>query len=110
MELSESLIVSIVTLVLSVPGAWYAAKASQRKASADLMGAVDNRVTLLMQAQADEIKRLRSRVDDLEEALATSRQTEKRLHGLLRRVLTALNKHDPDAAKQIRDDNQDLEL
>lgn len=110
MELSEPVLVGLVTGALSIPGAWYASRAAARKADADLMGAVDARVTLLMQKQAERIEALELEVAELKRELAASRRAETRLHGLLRRVLVALQRHDPDAADRIRRDNSDLEL
>ena len=108
--MSENIVVALITGAVSFPAAWYAARAAGRKSSADLMNAVDNRVTLLMQAQADRITALEGEVAKLKGELEQSRRAETRLHGLLRRVLTALHRHDPAAADRIRTDNADLSL
>ena len=61
-------------------------------------------------ALREEIQKLRERLDRAEAEIETEKRVKHRLLGIVRQLLTALYRYEPDTVERLRQDNGDLNL
>ena len=105
----EAVAVALVSALVALPGGWAAARASNRSSRADLLRATEAIVAAQMERLTEELERLGDEVGRLRRDLDAERRDKRRLVGIVRELLTALHRYEPETVDAIRKEHPDLD-